>query len=155
MQAMRALSNVYVLPTANKSWVDRQLHKNRPFNDDGQLYAYGDAIGLGQPGVFVDRLSGGLTFTVGNSKPGTVLRIGVMSDKRRRVVKAMEFPVARGWVFGNAPRDVRMQVALSATDLKRMGIHAGVKLALQELDGPNRGDITWLQVHSEEEIRPR
>jgi hypothetical protein len=152
-------SNVIPLPTAldasTKSWMDRQVSKNRPFNEDGALYAYGDAIGLGQPGVFVDRHSGGLSFTVGNAAPGTVLRIGAMSLKRRRVVKALELPVEGGWTFNNAPRDVKVRVNLTATDLRRMGIHPGVKLALQTLGADGRGDITWLPIHREDEIRPR
>jgi hypothetical protein len=151
MHALPNLDNVVHL----KTWVDRQVHKNRPFNEESQLYAYGDAIGLGQPGVFIDRHSGALSFTVGNARPGTTLRIGAMSSRRRRVVKAMELAVEKGWTFGNAPRDVRVRVSLNATELRRMGIAAGSKLALQTLDGAERGDITWLQVHSEEEIRPR
>jgi hypothetical protein len=138
-----------------KTWVDRQVHKNRPFNEDAQLYAYGDAIGLGQPGVFIDRHTGGMSFTIGNAKPGTTLRIGAMSLKRRRVVKAMELPVAAGWTFGNAPSDVRVRVTLTSSELRRMGVLAGGKLALQTLDGSERGDITWLPVLSEEQIRPR
>lgn len=151
MHALETVDNVVHL----KSWVDRQLHPNAPFNDRAQLYAYGDAIGLGQPGVFVDRQSGSMSFTVGNAKPGTTLRIGAMSMKRRRVVKAMEFPVVNGWTFGNAPRDLRVRVSLSASDLRRMGVTPGSRLALQTLDGAERGDITWLPVLTEEQIRPR
>jgi hypothetical protein len=152
---MHALSNRLDNVVQLKTWVDRQVHKNRPFNDDGLLYAYGDAIGLGQPGVFVDRQSGTLSFTVGNAKIGTVLRIGAMSVKRRRVVKAMEVPVEQGWTFGNAPRDLRVRVTLSPSELRRMGLAPGGKLALQTLDGSERGDITWMPVLTEEEIRPR
>ena len=151
MHALQPLDNVVQL----KTWVDRQVHKNRPFNDDAQLYAYGDAIGLGQPGVFVDRLSGGMSFTVGNAKAGTTLRVGAMSHKRRRVVKALELPVERGWTFANAPRDLRVRVTLTASELRRMGVAPGGRLGLQVLEGPERGDITWLQVHTEDEIRPR
>jgi len=151
MHALEKLDNVVHL----KTWVDRQVHKNRPFNDESQLYAYGDAIGLGQPGVFIDRHTGGMSFTIGNAKPGTTVRIGAMSMKRRRVVKAMELPVNDGWTFGNAPRDVRVRVSLTASELRRMGVSAGARLALQTLDGPERGDITWLPVLSEEQIRPR
>lgn len=152
---MHALQNHVDNVVHLKTWVDRQVHRNRPFNDDAQLYAYGDAIGLGQPGIFVDRHTGSLSFTVGNAKPGTTLRIGAMSSRRRRVVKAMELAVEKGWTFGNSPRDVRVRVSLNATELRRMGIAPGTKLALQALDGPERGDITWLPVFSEEEIRPR
>lgn len=151
---MHALSNVDNVVHL-KTWVDRQVHPNRPFNDDALLYAYGDAIGLGQPGVFIDRHTGGLSFTIGNATPGTTVRIGAMSMKRRRVVKAMELPVASGWTFGNSPRDVRVRVSLSASELRRMGISAGGRLALQTLDGSERGDITWLPVLTEEQIRPR
>jgi len=151
MHALKQIDNVVHLT----SWVDRQVHKNQPFNDDAKLYAYGDAIGLGQVGVFVDRHTGGLSFTVGNTKPGTTLRIGAMSLKRRRVVKALELQVGKGWTFGNAPLDSRLRVTLGPSDLKRMGIQAGTKLALQTLDGTERGDITWINVFSEEEIRPR
>ncbi len=151
MHALRKVDNVVHL----KSWVDRQLHKNRPFNDESELYAYGDAIGLGQPGVFIDRHTGGMSFTIGNAKPGTLLRVGAMSMKRRRVVKAMELSVSSGWTFGNAPRDVRVRVTLNASELRRMGVTAGGRLALQTLDGTERGDITWLPVLTEEQIRPR
>jgi hypothetical protein len=158
MHALSLSSNVIPLPTAldasTKSWMDRKVTKNRPFNEDGSLYAYGDAIGLGQPGVFVDR-HGGLSFTIGNAAPGTVLRIGAMSLKRRRVVKALELPVESGMTFNNSPRDVKVRVNLSATDLRRMGIHPGIKLALQTVGNDGRGDITWLPVHREDEIRPR
>lgn len=152
---MHALSNSLDNVVHLKTWVDRQVHKNRPFNEDSQLYAYGDAIGLGQAGVFIDRHTGGLSFTVGNAKAGTTLRIGAMSVKRRRVVKAMELPVQTGWTFGNAPRDLRVRITLSPTELRRMGVVPGTKLALQTLDGSERGDITWLPVHSEADIRPR
>lgn len=151
MSALPSLDNVVHL----KSWVDRELHRNRPFNDDAQLYAYGDAIGLGQAGVFVDRHTGGLSFTVGNATPGTRLRIGAMSSQRRRVLKAMELPVEQGWTFANAPRDVRVRVTFTASELRRMGIAPGGRLALQTLDGDERGDITWLPVLREEDIRPR
>lgn len=151
MHALSTVDNVVHL----KTWVDRQVHKNRPFNDEAQLYAYGDAIGLGQPGVFIDRHTGALSFTIGNAKPGTTLRIGAMSVKRRRVVKAMELPVESGWTFGNAPRDVRVRVTLNPSELRRMGVTPGARLALQTLDGVERGDITWLPVLSEAEIRPR
>src|ERR1700752_4019027 len=118
MHALEKIDNVVHL----KSWVDRQVHKNRPFNEEALLYAYGDAIGLGQPGVFIDRHTGGLSFTIGNAKPGTTLRIGAMSLKRRRVVKAMELPVESGWTFGNAPRDLRVRVTLTPAELRRMGV---------------------------------
>src|SRR5256885_8241179 len=143
---MHALSNKFDNVVQLKTWVDRQVHKNRPFNDDALLYAYGDAIGLGQPGVFVDRHSGVLSFTIGNARAGTTLRIGAMSIKRRRVVKAMELPVEKGWTFSNAPKDLRVRVTLTASDLRRMGIVAGARLALQTLEGSERGDITWLPV---------
>jgi hypothetical protein len=154
------IANVIPLPTlatssSMRSWTDRKLIKNRPFNEDGQLYAYGDAIGLGQPGLFIERNHGGLSFTIGNATPGTTLRIGAMSLKRRRVVKALEVPVQTGWTFSNAPKDVRVRVNLSPSELRRMGIHVGMKLAVQALDAEGRGDITWLPVHSEVEIRPR
>ena len=151
MHALRTPDNVIAL----KTWVSRKLHKNQPFNEGTQLYAYGDAIGLGQPGVFVDRHSGTLSFTIGNAKPGTTVRIGAMSQKRRRVVKALELPMATGWTFSNAPRDLRVRVTLTAIDLKRMGIAPGAQLALQTLNGAELGDITWLPVLSENEIRPR
>ncbi|MBK7859189.1 MAG: hypothetical protein IPJ65_11325 [Archangiaceae bacterium] len=138
-----------------KTWVDRQVHKNRPFNDEGLLYAYGDAIGLGQPGVFIDRHTGAMSLVVGNAKPGTLLRIGAMSVKRRRVVKAMELPIETGWTFENAPHDLRVRISLSASELRRMGLVAGGKLALQTLDGSERGDITWLPVLTENQARPR
>src|SRR4051812_37202347 len=112
---MHALSNSLDNVVQLKSWIDRQVHKNRPFNEDGLLYAYGDAIGLGQPGLFIDRHTGALSFTIGNAKPGTTLRVGAMSIKRRRVVKAMELPVEKGWTFGNVPRDMRVRVTLSAS----------------------------------------
>ena len=151
---MHALSNNLDNVVQLKTWVDRQVHKNRPFNEEGLLYAYGDAIGLGQPGLFIDR-HGSLSFTVGNAKAGTQLRIGAMSVKRRRVVKAMEIAVETGWTFGNHPRDLRVRINLSASELRRMGVAPGGKLALQTLDGSERGDITFLPVYSEEEIRPR
>ncbi|MBL8954532.1 MAG: hypothetical protein JNK82_27380 [Myxococcaceae bacterium] len=137
-----------------KTWVDRQVHENRPFNEDALLYAYGDAIGLGQPGVFVDR-HGGMCFTIGNAKAGTTVRIGAMSIKRRRVVKAMELPIERGFTFGNTPRDLRVRVSLTASELRRMGVSPGTRLGLQTLDGAERGDITWLHVLTEEQVRPR
>ena len=155
LSTMPESSNVIPLDASAKSWVDRKVAKNRPFNEDDQLYAYGDAIGLGQPGVFVDRHTGGLSFTIGNAKPGTTLRIGAMSLKRRRVVKALELPVEGGWTFSNAPRDIKVRVNLNSAELRRMGIQPGIRLALQTLDADGRGDITWVPLHREEDIRPR
>ena len=149
-------SLLYLVPNRDEAEAsqERRVMRNAPFNEQGQLYLFGDAIGLGQPGVFLDRARGTISFTVGNAKVGTTLRIGAMSSKRRRVVKALEVPVTAGWTFGNTPRDTRVTVTMSAMDCKRMGLTRGAKLAVQAVDRGSRGDITWVPLWNEQDIRP-
>jgi hypothetical protein len=112
---------------------------NRPFNDEGELFATGSALDRGWSGPVIDN-HGGMEVTVGNARlldGKNVIRLWNHSKDRAQFV---ELPVHAVWYSANNRKDLLVKAYLSPHEVLRLKFASGDDLALQGRSGPR---ATW------------
>jgi hypothetical protein len=129
---------------------------NRPFNTDGQLYAYGEGIALGRLSVFVDAL-GGMQLNIGNARLLDGKNSVLVWNHSGKKSNAIELPVRPSWVNRNDARNMSVDTYLTPDDVRRLGLKPGSKLALQPKESATPGQkepVTLVPVFSEKQVFP-
>ena len=127
---------------------------NRPYNDDGELFATGAGIDRGWSGPVIEE-DGSMEVTVGNAKlldGKNVIRIWNHSKDRSQFV---ELPVHAVWCSVNNRKDLLVKVHLPPHEVLRLRFASGDNLALQGRPDPRAGwpeNITLCPVFCASEV---
>jgi hypothetical protein len=130
---------------------------NRPFNDDGELYATGAGVAHGWSGLYLDR-NGGLQVTIGNAEyleGKNAIRLWNHSKDRSVHV---EVPVRPVWYSVNDRRDMLVSIYLGTEEVLRLGFESGDVLAMQSTvrrKGARPPPITLAPVFLEKQVLPQ